>query len=181
MNRTWALYLGMVLVSGCASPVVSLVEPTNVNVHGVRVRQYVPYEVFVYVVDESGKVVLKQRTIENLPHPTNLYAINYTGALVSSSKFKITFNENGGLSGVYVETLRTLKEAAEAAQSLNDQVLKMRKAEQDAKKEDQAKKDVLDRLKAIKDFRDVYKAATDLPAAPGEPTLPDGAAIPGAK
>jgi len=173
------LAAGCVLaLAGCTSPVVRLTTLEDGETKGVRVRQYVPYEVLVYAVDDAGALVLKQTAVENLPHPTNVYALNYWGAFVSSSKFSVGFTENGALSGVRVETLRTLKDAAAAAQSVNEQVLKLRQAQKDAKTEQAQRKGVVDQLKAIKDYREAYKAAVGAPSAPGEPALPDGSSLP---
>jgi hypothetical protein len=155
-----------------------LAKVDDAKLEGVRVRQFIPYEVEVYAVDANGAIVLKQTTIESLPHPTNIYAINYVGALVSSSKFKVSFSSNGALAGVHVETLRTLKDAAEAATSITDQQEKLRQAQQAAKADEAKKKVVVDQLKAIKDYRAAYKEATSAPSAPGEPVLPDGSALP---
>jgi hypothetical protein len=168
----------LLTLSGCASPIVRLVPLDDAKSEGVRVRQFVPYEVMGYAVDANGALVLKQTTVESLPHPTNIYSVNYVGALVSSSKFKVSFSSNGALAGVHVETLRTLKDAADAATSTTDQVSRFRQAQQDAKTNEAKKKDIIDQLKAIKDYRDAYKAATGAPAAPGEPLLPDGSKLP---
>jgi hypothetical protein len=128
-------------------------------------------------------LVLKEWKTENLPDPNEVYAINYNGALVSSSKFKVTMHETGGLKNLHLETTRTLKDTAEAAQAVNDQILKLRKAEDDAKAEEKKRpqKELLDQMKAIKEYRTEYGAATVLPAAPGEPVLPDGTSLPGKK
>jgi hypothetical protein len=155
------------------------VGPGNEGVAGVRVRQHRPYEVSVYTVTPGGSLALRQRTVESLPDPSVVYAVNYNGALVSSSKFKVNFNANGAVSGIRVETTRTLKESAEAAQSVSDQVRRLRQDERDEKDRERAKADEVARLKAIKDYRDAYKAATGLPVVPGEPPLLDGSSLPG--
>lgn len=171
------LLLGLVVV-GCASPSIRRVGLKDDRA-GVRVRQHSAYEVIVYSVDEKGVLVLRQWRVESLPHPSAVYAVDYTGAFVSSSKLKVSLHETGALSSVRVETTRTLKEAAEAGGSVVDQVVKARTAEAEARDRAARQQDVVDRLKAIKNFREAYDAATSLPAAPGEPALLDGSSVPG--
>lgn len=174
IRPVWSVAL-ILFACGCASPVVYPVGPGNDSKDGVRVRRVAPYEVYVYAVDESGKLVLKHWAVEQLPDHGAAYALNYNGALVTSSKFGVKLHGSGGLKSVHVETTRTLKESAEAAKSITEEVLKVRKAEAEAKNRPQ--KEQLEKLKAIKEYRTEYEAATRLPAAPGEPLLPDGSKL----
>lgn len=180
-TRTLTLCLLVGGLVGCASPVVRHVGPDNESVDGVRVRALRPYEVLIYSVGDSGTLSLRQRSVDLLPDPAVVYAIDYHGALVSSSKFKVTFNPNGGVASVRVETTRTLKDSAEAAQSVSDQVSRLRQAERDREDRENKKAAEIDRLKAIKDYREAYRAATSVPPAPGEPTLIDGSALTGGR
>lgn len=134
---------------GSANPTVHLVKPSDASVNGVRVSRVVPYEVLIYAVDGSGTLQLQDWKIENIPDNRQVYAVNYNGAFVSSSKFNVTLHENGGLKTVHLETTRTLKDAAEAAQAVHEQVLKAQKAEADAKIEEQLRpqKELLEQIK----------------------------------
>jgi hypothetical protein len=134
--------------------------------------------VLIYSVGESGALRLRQRSVDTLPDPETVYAIDYHGALVSSSKFKVTFSPNGALATVRVETTRTLKESAEAAQSVTDQASRLRQAERDREDRENKRAVEVERLKAIKDYREAYQGATGAPAAPGEPLLLDGSSLP---
>ena len=173
--------LGLVfLINGCASPKVKLVSPTDI-VDGVRAGRVVPYEIFIYAVDGSGTLVLKDWKVEHLLDLHHVYAVNYDGAMFSNTKFKLTLHENGGLNNVHVETSRTLKEAAEAAKASTDEYLKGIKAEKEAEEEGKKRpqKELIEQLQAIKEYRDLYEKAASLPSFPGEPVLPDGTSLPG--
>lgn len=167
-------------IYGCASPKVQLVDPKD-SADGVRVRKVIPYEIFIYAVDNSGTLILKDWKVENLPDPHHVYSVNYDGAVVSSTKFKLTLHENGGLNNVHVETSRTLKETAEAAKASTEEYLKGIKAKKEAEEEERkrSQKELLERIQAIKEYRSLYQEATSLPSIGGEPVLPDGTSLPG--
>lgn len=168
------------LIIACASPKVKLVSPTD-SADGVRAGRVVPYEIFIYAVDGSGTLVLKDWKVENLPDLHHVYALNYNGAIFSNTKFKLTLHENGGLNNVHVETSRTLKETADAAKSSTEEYLNRIKAKKEAEEEEKNRpqKELIEQLQAIKEYRDLYKEAVELPSFPGEPILPDGSSLPG--
>jgi hypothetical protein len=177
-------FLGILLTCGamlgCTNPKVQVVElPNDASANGIRVRRVTPYTMSVYAVDASRQLVLKDGQTANLPDANEVYVINYNGAVTSSSLFKVTLHENGSLDTVHVETTRTLKAAAEAAQALTEQALKARQAQKEAEAEKKKlpQQKLLEQIKAIKEYRTEYGGAIALPAVPGEPLLPDGSAL----
>lgn len=158
----------LLILSGCISqPTVTEISPENdtTDFKGVRAAKILPYEIFVYSVDEDKRLALKLHTTELLPDPYNIYIVNYSGAFVSSSSFSLELNSVGGIKKVHLETTRTLEAAGKAGTELIPEVVSDSKAD-------------ADNISEILSYRKNYDDARVIPPAPGEPKLLDGSSLP---
>lgn len=130
---------------------------------GVPFRAPAHYTIRVYQSDgKGGYKEIKERFVENLPNPDELYALNFSAKALSNQKVGLKFNPSGTLN--LVDLSGASQQADEAIKAFGDQAVGLYSAIQNrGLTELKAQKDALDASKAVLEAQDALRTATNKP------------------
>jgi len=114
-------YCTLVLLAGCGATLKTerlLLSNVSSNVNGLAVNQSVPHDVYVIFPEApSSKKLVTLKTRGFLTSSTELYTINYRGALFATRQLEVDLNGDSSVKRVKVTSAQQLPEALESLAS----------------------------------------------------------------